>query len=191
MKTIVCLLLFASLQFCFGQIDTDVLAIGDWSEVVRDDDGHAIHALRGRLLVYDKQSQSAANHARVYLELQNVFEGGWSLPLEVCFDISFLRGDLHFEMRDALDKPIPQEGVAIRGPMPEPYHVILPCDSTVRLRADFYTLGSQPKPEGIVIFVNGGRWIIRPNARTIFSYRLHSLLPKIIPHSSITSGRGR
>ncbi len=114
---------------CFGQTDTNLLATEDWSEVVRDRDEHSTYALRGRLLVYDDQTQSAANHARVYLELQNVFEGGWSVPLEVYFELG-VRDDLHFEMRDALDRPIPQQGVSIRGSMPEPYHIILYCLAT-------------------------------------------------------------
>src|ERR1051325_8463209 len=149
MKIIAVLLLLASCQYCLGQTDTNVIATGDWSEVVRDDDGHAVHALRGRLLVYDDQTQSAANHARVYLELQNVFEGGWSLPLEVHFAIG-LGGNLHFELRDRFDKPIPMRtGFEIIGPMPYPYHVTLPCDSTIRLRADIYTLGPQSKADGL------------------------------------------
>ncbi len=101
----------ASFQCSLGQTDTNLLATGEWSEIVRDSDPHTTYALRGRLLVYDDQTQSAANHARVYLELQNVFEGGWSLPLEVYFDLGLpvgRRSDQRFEMHDALDKLIPR-----------------------------------------------------------------------------------
>jgi len=163
MKIITLFLLFACLQSCFGQTDTNVIATGDWSETVTEGD----HTLRGRLLVYDEQSRSAANHARVYLELQHVFKGGWANPLEVYFD-SGIGNALHLELRDGLDQPIPQAHVAIRGPVPSPCWITLPCDSTVRLRADTYTLGPLSKPDGLEILVRDGCWIIRPNATNDF-----------------------
>jgi hypothetical protein len=97
----------------------------------------------------------------VYLELHNVFEDGWSAPLEVYFDLGC---DLHFEMRDGLDKPIPQAPVAINGFMPYPYHIILPCDATIRLRADIYTVGRSCKSDGLEVC---GR-LIPPNATNDF-----------------------
>jgi hypothetical protein len=161
------LLLLALLECCFGQTDTNLLATGDWSDIVRDHDEHATYALRGRLLVYNDHVASAANHARVYLELQNVFEGGWSLPLEVYFGVEGVgdspKSSLFFEMRDAKGNPIPIVPYKVGGFMPYPYDVVLPCDSTIRLRADLYTLGTKEKPDGFRIFVNGGNWIIRPN----------------------------
>jgi hypothetical protein len=117
------------------------------------------------LLVYDEQS--APNHARIYLELQHVFKGAWYNPLEIYFDIG-LSDDLHFEMRDKFDQPVPQFPVKIRGPAPNPCWVTLPCDSTVRLRADTYTLGPPSKPDGLGILVRGGCWLIRPNATNDF-----------------------
>jgi len=155
MKTIVLFLLLAPIQCCFGQTDTNVIATGDWSEVV--------NGLRGRLLVYDDQGSSAANHARVYLELQHVFQGAWAIPLEIYYDIG-VRDDLHLEVRDRLDKPIPLAPIAIRGFVPNPCWVTLPCDSIVRLRADLYTLGPQSKPDGLEILAPHGGWIIQPNA---------------------------
>ena len=164
MKTIALFLFLASFPCCFGQTDTNVIATGDWSEAVSDSDGYA---LRGRLLVYDEQS--APNHARVYLELQHVFKGPgwWDGPLEIYFDIG-RSDDLHFEMRDKLDQPVPQFPVVIRGPTPSSCWVTLPCDSTVRLRADIYTLGPPEKPDGLEILVRGGCWLIRPNATNDF-----------------------
>ena len=163
MKTFALFLLLASLQCCFGQTDTNLIATGEWSETVSDGPDYA---LRGRLLVYDDRSPSAANHARVYLELQHVFPGGWANPIEVYFEFG-IRTDLHFEMRDKLDQPIPQEPVAIRGPVANPYWVTLPCESTVRVRADML-LGPQSKPEGLEVFVPGGCWIIPPNSTSDF-----------------------
>ena len=190
MKTIALFLLLGSLGYGFGQTDTNVVAVGAWSEPVSDSEGDT---LRGRLVVYDEQSQSAANHARVYLELQHVFQGVWYIPLEIYFDIG-LSDDLHFEMRDKLDKPVPQFPVRIRGPAPSPCWVTLPCDSTVRLRADTYTLGPQSKPDGLEILVRGGCWLIRPNATNDFflsgSFTPSTDHPSSL-NSNITSGEER
>jgi hypothetical protein len=43
----------------------------------------------------------------------------------------------------------------------------LPCESTVRVRADML-LGPQSKPEGLEVFVPGGCWIIPPNSTSDF-----------------------
>ena len=53
---------------CLGQTDANLLAAGDWSAPVRDENGVGA-VLRGRLLVYDDQGRSAANHARIYIEI--------------------------------------------------------------------------------------------------------------------------
>jgi hypothetical protein len=163
MKTIALFLLLPCLPCCFGQTDTNLIATGAWSEAVSDSPWPA---LRGRLLVYDERSPSAAGHARVYLELQHVFEGVWADPVEVYFEFSS-RNDLHFEMRDQLDHPIPEEPVVIEGPMPNPYWITLPCESTVRLRADML-LGHQSKPDNLGILVPDGCWIIPPKATNDF-----------------------
>jgi hypothetical protein len=105
----------------------------------------------------------------VYLELQNVFEGGWSNPVELYFVAAeSTTSSMHFEVRDAHGKPIPEEPIAIRGLMPYPYDVVLPCDSTIRLRVDNYLLGLEKKPDGLEILVNDQDWIIRPTARNEF-----------------------
>lgn len=166
MRTILLFLLLASCPCCFCQTDTNVLAVGDWSEPVRDSDGHT---LRGRLLVYGAQGQNNLGfygHARVYLELQHPHISGWYNPMEIFYSIR----DLHFEMRDGFDKPIPQENVSIRGPTLLPCWVTLPCDSTVRLRADEALLGSQSKPEGLEILVHSGCWLIPPVATNDFFF---------------------
>jgi hypothetical protein len=103
----------------------------------------------------------------VYLELQHVFQGAWYNPLEIYFDIG-TRKDLHLELRDRLDQPIPQEPHPIRGPVPNPCWVTLPCDSAVRLRADTYTLGLLSKPDGPEILARDGDWTIRANATNEF-----------------------
>jgi len=161
-KVFILLLLFASVRCSSAQTDTGVLAVGEWSESVTDKD----HALRGRLVVYDDKVQSSANHARIYLELQHVFQGGWSNAVEIYFNISDGTGGLHFELRDGLGLAIPTEKNYIRGHMPNPYWVTLPCDSTLRLRADTYNTGFLEKPTGLEILVQDGLWIIPANSTT-------------------------
>ena len=165
MKTIALFLLLACLPCCFGQTDTNLIATGDWSESVTDSGGAT---LRGRLLVYDERSPNALNHARVYLELQHVHvsESAWDNPTEVYFEFA-MRNDLNFEMRDKFDQSIPSVGVYKWGPVPDPYWVTLPYESTVRVRADTL-LGPEAKPAGLEILVPGGCWIIPPDATNDF-----------------------
>lgn len=158
-------LLFIACLPCFGQTDTNLIAAGGWSEAVKDSDGYT---LRGRLLVYDEHTPPY--HARVYLELQHVFNdsGWWDSPFEIYFKVSS-SDVLHFEMRDGHDQPIPMFPVVIRGPVESPYWVTLPCDSTVRVRADWCNMGPSSKPDGLEIFMqDGGCWLMPPDATNDF-----------------------
>jgi hypothetical protein len=152
------LLTLLRVEYCFAQTDTNLIAAGDWSQAVNDQD----HWLRGRLLVYDENGGGSANHAKIYLELQHVFHGAWDGPMEFYFNVGF-NGVVSFELNDTHGAPVPQEQLPIIGPAPPAYWVTLPCDATIRLRADIYNLGTQSKPDGLVIFANGGRWVIHPN----------------------------
>src|SRR5438105_3548280 len=132
MKVLCCLLaLLMCSHWCLAQTDGGVVGVGDWSEPVRDDDGHT---LRGRLLVYDDQAPSAANHARVYLELEHVFAGAWPMPVEIYFDVA----ELELKLCDGHDQPVPTTPIVIRGPRTEPCWITLPCDSSLRVRGDVY-----------------------------------------------------
>jgi hypothetical protein len=160
MKAIPLLLLLAACQFSFGQTDTNIIAIGDWSAPVTD---NGIWTLRGRLLVYDAPPQNSDvmwPEARVYLELQND-QTADALPLEVYFDssLSFSR----MEMRDGQDKLIPRKNVGISYHPPDPFIMVLPSDSTVRVRVDMKTR-SADKPDGLDFCLNGGFWTVSPNA---------------------------
>ena len=161
MKTLPCLLtllLLLCCHWCPAQTDAGLLGVGDWSEPVTDGDGHT---LQGRLLVYDDNAPSAANHARVYLELQHAFKGTWTNPIEIYFDLAGKALDL--KLRDVHDNLVPQTPMVIRGMMPAACWITLPCDSTARMRSDVYTLGPTSKPDGLEIFVSGGGWIIPTN----------------------------
>jgi hypothetical protein len=160
MKAIALFALLACLPCCFGQTDTNLLAAGDWSETVHDGDS----ALRGRLLV---QNDTKANRARVYLELQHLFEGGWSIPVEVYYDIGRCEA-LHPELRDLLGQPVYRKAASIRMVTPMPYWVTLPCDSTLRLRVDWGTLSPPPEPDSLELHIGWTCWVIRPNATNDF-----------------------
>ncbi len=158
MRTIGLLLLIISIEYCHAQTDTNLLAAGEWSDTVSDSEGRA---LRGRLLVYDEQNPP--DHARIYLELQHVFKGAWPSPAAIYFDVG-PQGGLNFKLLGNNGRPVPQEPVVIRGLVPAPWWITLPCDSIVRLRADMYTLGSSDTHRGLRILVANGCWLVRSNA---------------------------
>src|SRR4051812_17318350 len=158
MKT-VCILLTLVLccHWCFaGEPDAGVIGVGEWSEPVKDGDGHT---LRGRLVVCDDRPANASNHARVYLELEH---GGSALPTEGYHDIESTA--LNVEVRNGHDQLVPRKLVAVRRPSLTPCWVTLPCDSTVRLRSDLYAVSLTPNPDGLLIMLGSGTWIIPTNA---------------------------
>ena len=162
MKMIACLMLAAFVQCCFGQTDTNVLAVGDWSATVRD----AIWPLRGRLLVYDAVTDKGNDvmwpEPRIYLELQHVADVPMAMKLSIggfTDDLS----ELHFEMRDGHDKPIIEKIYhSFTGGLPEPFSATLPPDSTLRVRVDM--MSRSQKLDGPMICVPGGAWTIQPGA---------------------------
>jgi hypothetical protein len=162
-KISISFLLLLTCRCCFGQTDTNLIAAGDWSALVRDDQSEPF--LRGRLLVYDAvQGKSGADHARIYLELQDVSTNGWYGPIEIyCFGTN-----LDFEMQDGRGQPIPSMALLRWELEPAPYWVTLPCDATVRIRADDATGGLDPKPNGLEINTANKCWVIPPNATNDF-----------------------
>ena len=164
MKTITLFLLLASFQCCFGQTDTNLIAVGDWSEIVSDDAGYA---LRGRLMVYDAEGRNQWGKwgcARVYVELEHVRRGGYLFPIE--FDYAGMKC-LRFELRDSSGTPIRQEPLVSARPQPPSFKGILPCGSTLRFLA-YAGAGFDSKPEGLWIIVNDAGWQIRPDATTSY-----------------------
>jgi hypothetical protein len=158
MKTLPFLLtLVLCCHWCFaGPPDAAVVIVGEWSELVKDGDGHT---LRGRLVVCDDRPAGGSNHARVYLELEH---GGSALPTEVYHDIEST--SLNLEVRDGQDQLVPRKLVAVRRPSLPACWVTLPCDSTVRLRSDLYATSLNPNPDGLLFMLGSGTWIIPTNA---------------------------
>ena len=166
MKTL-CLLLALVLccHWCFaGEPDPAVIGVGEWSEPVSDGDGYT---LRGRLVVCDDRPAGASGHARVYLELEHMFKGAFPSALEVYHDVQGTA--LNLELRDGHDQPVPRTPMAIRAPMLPPCWITLPVDATMRLRGDLYHLSVTPKPDGLLILLGNGTWIIPANAAGEFS----------------------
>lgn len=157
------LIAFLALLLCChwsfaGKPDAGVTLVGEWSEAVRDADGHT---LRGRLVVCD--DRPASNRARVYLELEH---GGSNAPVEVYHDIEGTA--LNLELRDEHDRLVPRRVFAVRRlALPACWATLL-CDSTVRLRSDLYAVSLTPNPEGLLFLLGSGTWVIPANAATDF-----------------------
>jgi len=166
-EIIVIAFLHASFQCCLGQRDTNVIGVGDWSEPVTDEKAGT---LRGRLLVYEGEEycpmgESIYGDARIYLELQHVHISAWYSPMEIYFDI---RDGLHFEMHDGAGKPIVPRGFSVGATVRAPCWLTLPCDSTVRVRAD-PGLGSKSKPDGLTILTDSGiGWVVPRSGKRVF-----------------------
>ena len=159
------LALVAACQLSFGQTDTNVIAVGDWSAPATND----FIAIRGRLIVYGGLTPDtnfpevvgayAGSMARVYLELQAVPPFSWA-PVEVYFDRDL--ECLHVEMRDDHDKLIPEKTYSISYLMPSPFFMVMVSDSTIRVRVDMGT-GGWNKPHDREIFVAGRDWLVSPD----------------------------
>jgi hypothetical protein len=168
MKYIECCLLVACCHCCFGQPATNFLVTGDWSDFVRDDAGYAVG---GRLLIGDSSSTNKSGRSgnvKVYVELCHFDEGFHGLPIEIYVeDLNCLR----FELRDGSGERIrPKKASEIfqisRG-VEAAYRLTIPCDSTVRLRAD-YNLRGEKKPGEFDVTVPGVFWRIRREATNDF-----------------------
>jgi hypothetical protein len=180
---IAAIVLFIGIFHCaFGQTNTNALVAGDWSSPVADEG----KTVRGRLWVgegqyrtFSRASPSSAVkcwfHAPVYLELEHVYTFGWSKPIEIYFDIF---SGLRFEVHDGSGKSIRPQHSSFTAELPEPYWVTLPCDATVRLRADVYNVGNPVVRFGLNstnttdlgnitdpgIWVGDGVWLIPPTS---------------------------
>ena len=162
--------LFIGIFHCaFGQTNTNALVAGDWSAPVTDNG----QTVRGRLWVGEGHYCSHASHGRavsywvhapVYLELEHVVVFGWDQPIQIYFDIF---SGLGFEMHDGSGKPVRPQQVLFGAELPEPYWVPLPCDATVRLRADVYNCGNSTNMTEILVGDGGkgpAEWLIPPTS---------------------------
>ena len=165
MKRTIFFLILVSSQLCLGQTDTNVIAVGEWSEPVTDSHDYT---LRGRLLIYNSEGLNRWGGwagARVYAELQHIEHGGRDRPIEIYVDPGIINEKecLHCEMRDARDNLIHHDSWAVSMGQTAPFTVTLPSDSTRRLRLDAGWAPTE-KQNGLGIYLGHAGWIIRPNA---------------------------
>ena len=168
MKILLSLLLFAANHYCLAQTDTNLIGAGAWSEPVSDSG----RTIRGRLLVYDDQVESAFNHARVYLELQHIYKPTQGLdPVEIYYDpnmgVDNKPPGLILGLRDAHDQEIPSKPQAFNGAFNKPYWITVPSDTTVKMRADLFSMGYY-ETNGLNILGRAGSWTIPPHATNDF-----------------------
>ena len=172
MKSLALLLLFVAGACCPAAEDTDIIAAGDWSKPVADSLGYT---LRDRLLLCDSPKN---NDASVYLELQEC-ASNWGGCLDVYCNMKptvalgghpDAQGREHiekaatvWELRGASDKLVPESGGEFSGGAPGAAWIVLPCDSTVRLRASVYG-GGRSKDGSLCIFFLSNRWVIPANS---------------------------
>jgi hypothetical protein len=173
MKLVALILLLASYQCGSAATDTNVLALGDWSEPVGDLDGYTI---RGRLLICETPHHRGARgyDTAVYLELQECSDFLAPTMQVYCNMKGTVALGGHpdaqgreriekaaavWELRDASGKPVPESGGASGGGGPGAYWMTLPCDSTIRLRATVYG-GGRMEDGSLAIFLPGQSWVV-------------------------------
>jgi len=69
------------------------------------------------------------------------------------------KGGLNCELLDAEGKFVPQSPFAFSGACPNSCWIMMPSDSTVRLRANCFGIG-KPKGDGLAISAPGKYWVI-------------------------------
>jgi hypothetical protein len=176
MKILLSFLLFAVSHYCLAQTDTNLIGAGDWSVPVSDGKGWQAFTLRGRLLLYDDHAEGAGNHARVYLELQQILNPTKTLnPVEIYYNPNMGFDNeppgLLLGLRDARGQEIPEGPNAINrmfnGAFNKPYWITLPDDSTVRIRADYFGAGYN-ETNGLNILGRPHSWTIPRHATNDF-----------------------
>jgi hypothetical protein len=170
MKILSVIFLLAVGHCCFAQTDTNLIGAGAWSEPVRDGKVWDAVTLRGRLLLYDDQAGDTRNQARVYLELQHIFDIKTPLnPVEIYYNpnmgVDNEPPGLLLGLRDAQGQEIPDRPIhAFNGSFNKPYWITLPDDSTVRIPTDYFATG-YTETNGLNI-MGRPRWYTVPHHAT-------------------------
>lgn len=109
--------------------------------------------LRGRLVLGEEANVNGTRACLVYLELQNVSDVG--SPMEIYFDYHAVRG----EVFDPAGQGVGQSGAPANVITPLPFWIMLPNDSTLRLRVSV-TGYVVPKDAGLSIGLASGHWLL-------------------------------
>jgi hypothetical protein len=142
-----------------------VIAEGAWSKPVVDTRGFAV---RGRLLLCEKQRSDDRREVAVYVELQDANESvGSSVRIFCDFGKTDFRpenkGGLHCELFDKDKAPVPTTSYPFGGGTPASEWVTLPPDSTIRLRTSPFGI-HQTKAMAISPQL-GQLWVIKGDDR--------------------------
>jgi hypothetical protein len=174
---------------CLAWTDTNLIAIGNWSDPVGDAAGCN---LRGHLLVYDKQiTRTWDSGARVFLELQYVFKPnsngfGFSDPFEIYYNPNLgtdnERPELQLELHDGHDQKIPSESYSFNGAFEKPYWVAFPRNGTVRFPSTDIAWGFDGTNSVGLKILGMGSWTIPDHSTN--NYYLHGFFTASNDHPS-------
>ena len=136
------------------------IAVGDWSPAVTDNRGYAV---RGRLVVAEKQSGHNPRQTAVYLDLQDASEHvGGTLRIFCDLGNSDFSGQnktgLKCVMQDKDQRPVAFTSPPFGGATPDSRWIELPSDSTIRLRTSPFGIH---RPGAMTIATHIGQvWVI-------------------------------
>lgn len=125
--------------------ESKVLAAGEWSKPVTDNLGAA---LRGRLVLVEKERTDDRREVIVYVELQDASQAAGRTMQLYCdlgrndFRPEYKSG-LHCEMQDKNGRAVPGKGFPFSGGVPKSQWITLPSDATIRLRASPFGIHRQ------------------------------------------------
>lgn len=159
MRRIAILMMAQFCLSCFAQAaETNVLALGDWSEPVAN---KYQLKLRGRLLICEypqHRGSSADSESALYVELQE-----YSDFVGATGEVYWNPSALNCELVDASGKPLPPSGAPYGGPVPSPSWIMLPSHSSMRLRVSPYA-GGRLKDGGFEICTARFQvWTLKPD----------------------------
>ena len=159
MKIIILFSLIIWTGVCLADEDTNIVAMSDWSKPVSYTEPGKQYGstIRGRLIIrkeFSPRYGGQTPETAVHVELQN-------LSMDSCeLFFSDVQG-LRCELSNANDKPI-RSGPSLYGNGPGPVAtsswVILPYDSSIRLRVN--TIGGSPSDHSLFIRLYSGEWSI-------------------------------
>jgi hypothetical protein len=171
MKTITLILLLA-VSRTFAADDTNLVAVGEWSQPVATVYGPAI---RGRLLILDTPDHASSfkrTDTAVYLELQEFSSAIRSVRVYCGLHRLTLPEDapgLKCELHDSSGKLIPYSPGGFSGSEPGSCWVTLMPYCSARLRVSAYGAACRLEDGGLhILLASRGAWDVHPNPTNDF-----------------------
>jgi hypothetical protein len=185
MRPIILILLFAACR-SYAVEDTNVVALGQWSEAVGTFHGNTI---RGRLLICDTPDHASSVSridTAVYLELQEFSSAVRSVRVYCELNRMSLPDDapgLRCELRDSAGKLVPDSPGGFSGGMPVSCWLTLRPYCSARLRASVFG-GGRLDDGGLAIYLaSRGWWDVHPN--TTNEYYLSATFTAVAPTNEL------